>query len=806
MIPLLNEYVGVQFSFHGRYDICDIQEVFITNTPVTKENTPRLFFPILESISNIGVDMDQFFPKFRNGTIRINAGRDSLAFEKRLTDLASRFMIEGGCVKIYHSTTPIKEETFTDNRCLVFEGEIQAINYTSNGTEATQTASITINKRLDDWLINKQITSFNSQLAPNRSLGKWLPLVIGRDIQVVPYSISPDNTAGATGFNFLYGTSFRSTTFGNGKDFFYKGIQKYLAPDLETIEGDRDKVYREIKSVPNFDLPVYEQVGGLPLQFSVNLDQAQAFPIPYTPGVSDPHIITSLVVVIGSPGNPGTEIPDGEISIRIHAQRPNLQRPTSPDDFLAEAVIDKSTLAVEYANQVPFNAVATFNKPVPICSTEKGYWISIQGSNEDEPNSTTVLGLVAFNAGTPAGARSFITTDDADNSVNQNTWASHPNQDLSMSFQLLGIEFEDFPKGIGIPDENGIEVPFVLVKYQDYVQTVPMEQFARLDLILEVDGIQDEDGAITGTPVTLIEQPQHIAELLMHRYDGQSWNPGLFDKTLFQATHSQYNDPNSGFYRVIAGRTYGRATNVAVLREIMRNSYSQFFYNGLNSSPKYGVLAVGQTRNPTRTITDDDAKFQRWFSNRLSTVVNFADFNFDRRLDGLHFQNEADQALVRDYSQTTRYSPYDGGIGSQLSSISNFHFRERRASNENFDWVSDLQSMNSVAQLYLRLGDLPYMLAQVQVPYAEFKDLQMFEVVNLISTELPSLRGTNPRVYKHPDFCGIAGENVKARVYRGELFSMVYSKGRRSPAVLNLLFRLLIQENDPLFNYVPESL
>ena len=269
---------------------------------------------------------------------------------------------------------------------------------------------------------------------------------------------------------------------------------------------------------------------------------------------------------------------------------------------------------------MPFLAVATFDKPVPIVSDTKAYYISIQASNEDDPNSVTDFGLINFNPDTPAGRQAWQTTDDVDRD-NQNTWTpSDDGANLTPIYQLQAVFFDDNPEGDFTP-EDGLGCSFVDLIWQDFGGTLRMDNFNRLDFLLEIDGLQSAGGQLIQSPVTL-------CDVLMHEYRSNEWVRGNFNISRYNSTYNQYTDVNEPFFRNINGRTYNRTTNRELINEIARNSFSKFVYEGFDTDASYSVLAVGKERQPTALITDNDALIRRWFTNNLNTVVNTIDINY----------------------------------------------------------------------------------------------------------------------------------------------------------------------------------
>lgn len=791
-----NQFVSVLLSLRHRTLLDTYANIWLTNAEIDPEDGIPQYFPLIENVAGVGIAMDAFTPQFTSGSIRIVNSKDSLAFRKRLTDLSVDYVIQGAAAKVYVSLNPVKDNKFVDNKKLIYEGILESCSYFTIGDEQGQRVQLQVTKVQKEHQISQPINRNNSLQAPDNSIGKYLPLVIGEGVQVVPYSIAPPFQEGNIGFSFAYATCFRSFD-GTGRKFINRGISKYLIADLDAQLGVTKK-YREVKGAPVFSAPVYEQVGAVITGNNNKTNRQTCYPIPYNPGVTNPYLITTVLLVISSPGNPGTPSATGTISVKIHAELEGQRIPTAPREFLAEAVIDKSAYAAGYAAGTPILATAAFNRPVPICSLEKGYYLSVEMGNEEDVGSYTELGLASYSAGTPAWGKSWETSDDA-GAANENTWRPATEGNLTAIFQLFGVEFIDEPEGNGIPSSRGLEVSGVSMKWQDYDGSRKIFAFDQLDMILEVDGIEDTDGAITGVPGTLINSPVDCADLLLHYYSEDRWQPGLFDRTKFADTHDVFNDTSNPLFRKVTGRTNGSATNIGLLSEIMRNTYSTLMYDGFGTAARYGVIGNGMRREITGSISDHDGQFQKYFFNSVDTVINTININYARRLDNVHFQTANDQEQFGEYSKTLSYDSNDDGVGESFSFYSYAHYGERTLSNENFDFIGDDQSAESVGQLYLMMHPHPFSYAQFEGVYARVEDFRLYDLIHCTSTELPNSGGTAARAYPNNDECAIIGDMVKAKVYVGEIVGIGFGLTPTELPTVVFLIRLIVNENDPNF-------
>jgi hypothetical protein len=708
----------------------------------------------------------------------------------------------GGFCHIYGSDKPITNEMIQDENTLLWAGKIDNVGYVTNNTAQSQSLSIQVTRPVQEYQVSKRITKKYSDDIPDRSFGKWLPIVFGRNIQVVPYSAVLDTQPGSLGHNFLYAMCYRSLN-PVGKKFLYGGVQTYLAPDLETEEGNKDKKYKRVVSASSYLTAVFNQDTGAVGATNTRVNRQKIYPLPYAPGSTNPYIITSGSIKIKRSGAAGASA-TGTLTIKIHAEQDGFNIPKSPNEALAEAVIDKSQYAAQYAAGTEFEVTFAFNRPVPICSTTKGYYLSIQGSNEDVAGSTTAIELVPFIGAVPGTKTAWQTTDNTDRD-NQNAWT--PNLDgttRAPKYKLYAVEFQDNNSGIGIPDEYGFDVAFVRTFWNDFGITRYMPDYNRIDLILELNGIVDSDGALGLTPGHIITEPNHLINILLHQWTGQQWVSGNFNTSRFSDTYDMYINTAGLFFREINGRTYGKATNMEVIAEIARNTYSTFTYDGFGTNSAYSLLAVGKQQTPVALLNDDNCIFSQWFVNNPNTVVNTLTINYARRLDSIHFQTKANQLEdAKEYSETLQFGGLDSDLGELYSLKSLYLYGEQRAPKEEYDYISDEQSARSVAELYLRRHDHPYELVIGTVQWEQFKTLKMYDLLRVQSTELPCILGTAPSLGNESAECGLAGNLFLAQDYRAQIIGMNLSLTKNRGLELQLLLKLCVHENDPTHRYSP---
>lgn len=785
--------------------------ISLCNRWVEGENLPWEYFPILESINGLGIEQDEFFPKFRSGSVRLRNSRDTLAWEKRFTDLSFNYAFLNASAEILAAHTAQDEAEVTPVLTSVWTGRVERVEYTTRGEDSGQRISLTIGQPTTEHIITRKLRRSDFPTIPDKSLNKYLPLVFGFGQQVTPWPIQEEIQDGTQGSytRMAYATNLEGTTTNRFRNI---GVERILMQDLST-ERNTDRKYYPVESAADIVTPVYSQPAGGPIITTLaDINKPRAFWLPYFPGVigANSYAITSISLLVQGNNSGTPDDVEGEVSIRLHRQQPNKTRPKQASDSIAVATIDKADYKADYAGNSQFPIRAVFNRAVPIVG-DGTYWISIVGSNESEAASKTLVPIIDTATATPAGLITHWSTKDDDiprDQENEDTWfpvSLGTTGQTTPVFDVFGLVVADLPDGPGTFDGDGLGYSYIETRYQDFQTTHPdgpqqVEDINRLDIILEITGLRDVDGTVTGTPDFIVGNPAWQVPTLLHTFDGADWQPGNFDNTRFSSSHALLIDINEPLFRETAGRTFSAERNLPVLEDVCRNAYCTTVYDGFGPGAEYSLLAHGHPRDVAHRITDANARIERWFQANADEVINTLDINYARRLDNIHFQTTLDQEELKDYSQTLYVRSADAPWNT-WADTSKALYGERRLKNEDFDWVSGEQSALSLAELFLRLKQHPADFVQLQVRYQDYSELKLYDIVELISTELPSEWGTSPAVYE-PEDCDIAGyPRSKARRYKGEITALTLLYNQSSPMTLRILVRLITWAGDPSVTY-----
>lgn len=826
---MISEFILAEITLRGRYSIYDTVTLAFRNRSANCPAEFDHYAAVIESISGLGVEGEEYYPRASRGVITLDNSRESLAFQKRISDLTHRLIFNNAEISIYTAERPIGSDCIDATKTLLWKGRVVGTSASNNNESKGQKFSINVEHNFEEHLISKAITENEFPNASSEAIGQTPAVVIGQNVEVKPYLTDLIAGAGNVFGFFSYATNLKKPLAGSGRQFVNAGVGQILVADPNR-ENDDEKIYRS----------VYINTGGVSFRQGLtatggninNFEYIHAFPIPYTPNVTNKYVVYGIEL----PKLTGTGVggAEGELIVRIHAQRKNRNRPKAPDKYLAEAVFDKETFATYWKNgYTPAGALggggvmAIFNRPVPLCDPNYNYWISFTGTNETVAASRTTMPLYSYESDTPSAMRRFSTPETTTN-ASQKGWIRRSQNTARFYLHCVGFQ-DDAAATFREPDVNGLN--FSELKAFVYCDNVGLESLTTdiiksLDMVLVMNGLTDTaSGEISGTANLGLNFPHFVVNMMLHQYSaGVGWMPTAGQlNSRFSSTWNQFIGLGETYYRKLDGSKTGRVTNWDIIREACRNGYSKLSYDSTEATNQYSLLAVGHSRSSVATLTDNDCTIQRVFSGDLKSVVNKIDLKYYKKLSQdrffgdvkvefpASFFNSNMQASVKGGKQLEGNAPYskllsmaynDGGTGQGLSALSFLHYGERVLQNPAYDLIQSDAAANSVAKLLLSLHDHPPEYVEILAPHRQFKALKQYHVIEIISTAIPNEAGTNPHYtpdYNYYDWIG--SPVVRARSVLGEIISINNVKNGDEPMQILILARLLVQWNDPLYNY-----
>jgi len=817
-------YYCLTLNLMGKYDPSNTMQIHLTNRPI--KNDPNCkFIPLLKSISGFGLKLNDYFPSKISAKASIDNSISSFAHNKRFSDLLCEYTISAQPITLAFGQT----ETCEDSDCEpqfdnLWGGIVESVSFNASSE------SFEISMRYDwedkKYIAEQEITTELYPDAPDSSLGKFVPLVLGSDRQVKPIVVKThkDNINGNSfqyGQKWAYQTTFGDNTYANWFDG--GGVKEVLVRQLEGETDEERKYYKVTSRALSEVQPVNFVQGdimgngnstilGFPRVPNVGTqsrnNQRWYYPINFDPNnIDNPKVIYGGQFLIQGNGSGEVAVDDGdELIFRVYPMKAD----GSPDwesSHIAEAKVPLFDLGQGYApswimgdQQYPVQFY--FDRLVPINSREvndgqhRGYFLSFTSTGQ-KPDSPNRIKVPTWNTqGTHLNR--YRTVEDPED--------SHPDHlklrgQRSAHFGFYACYFDEL--GIEQVNTDGLGARLFQLRY-NALGTGTQPEDSNLDIILEVDGLIDSTGSVTGTTGQLIDQTHNQVDTLLHRFNPltNNWEGGYFEKNCFLHTHSQYNISGGwAFGRTTSGSTEGRVFNTELIKQLARDSYSRLAYVGVGNQ-KLGLYADGVPETDLFTLTDDDlVTFEKFTINDLKSIINKVSMAYDRRYDVVEDFEDEQQKEYRGFGKILNMNYNDSGIGQTLALDSYKLFGTKELKEDKYKWLADDISANSVARLMLSQHDLPNEYITFRIVLHKFLSLKPLDVLLINSTLTPSCSGSNPDYFVDiENNCdSVSGlTNYSAQQVRVQINNLTYDLPFKGLPTIKITGRLLIHINDPI--------
>lgn len=775
-MTLVKEFIYCKIDFALRATPATILTYYFSTRVIENDSVNFKFKPLLISF-NCGAGIDGYSPKDSFGSVTLDNSYSNFNEQFRLSDLLKNYEIIGQQIEFY---TAHNETDLTNNSSLIWQDRISSysINVEAQTLSLSLKSSVLLNDKITYELDNTWIHPVEG------SLGNPVPFVVGENIQVKPILMNTDGGVSIT-VRFAYATIFKNK-------FPVGGIKKILA---KNDSGD----YVEVKSVADYVTSNFYQWANDASGGYVALhDGEMASRINYDS--ANVYIATSLIVrVEGSSANIGRTI-EGEIVARIYKRRNKTGKPQR--QAIAEIRINKTDFSQSaWESTDEFLITFYFNNAI-VMDHAFDYFVSLEVTNS--PDGGRLRASTRNEAG-----RVIQFRNDPDRG-NKNSWqsgtvTSGTTQETAHTFimHFKGIEFKDFPDGVSYAESNanGLAPAMVYVLNSGDVPTDPENFKAQtLDFILEIDGIQDNAGAIAGGDYSgTLNAGNHILKLLTFEYDGTNWiDSGKFSNT-HSNTHNETNNTGGGNYlRTLGGKTLGTITRSQLISDIARSLQCLITQVG---NRKFGAFFFGQSVTPTQTITADKIKTFSFAATDQSAIITSATIFYEPIVNNDNKGLDLNTNKPPNFNKALTLKHDDGGDGETLLANTYALYGERELQNSNFNFLkSEASALNSLKVL-LRRHDMPHAFIIFEIPEFYFSNgtytaLDVGEVFNIETPELPSEQGTTTYNNFNPESKTNTIDNFRANRYRCQIVQREYIKAVNKNFIVKYTARVILSTND----------
>lgn len=746
--PTLQDWFVVKLTLYSLADGSNTSYSF-SNRPVLNDST-ALYLPLLEEINGLGARMSDYMPFPLSGSIVLNDERGSFGFERRFSDVLDRYTIINQTVEIYAAQTEYDDQDVTADLVSVYTAKVLSWKRDKDNQKLTIQIAAT---PIDPRIVTRLIDTATFPSAPSSAIGRFLPVVFGQNVEVAGIRVDPDGTASP---KFAYATTL-ATTFPVG------GVQTYYTK--EKVTGK----YLAVSSASAVATPVLTQstAGGLARSLSGNYEE-------FATAIGSGYVITAGRVLFVNTSGGWTAGTDSKIYFNIYKLSPLTGL---PETRVGQATRLKSAYQTQFRAGSDFYIEFAFSEPVVLNSPD-GYVLGIAQSVDSTAGTGTGDNVSWRSDGTHAVYGWYLYNGATSLGSSTKNWVkvNATRTDTDPVYDFYGCKFTDTKSSAAGVDGLGYAY-FTVTQHTGISSDYGTPDLTKLDFIVAANGFTDDvSGTISGTPSALLTLPKQCIAVLDRRYSGGSWVAGSFDPSKFSNTHHSNV--------VIAGATSGRAYADQVMREICRNSASRLVY--MNSPTKIGLWMFG-VNNPSvanYTFTQERVSISSAEKRGIETITNRISMYFDKRLRDLDIVRGATDGQFRNYFGSLNWYPTLNDTTRAIAGASETIYGARPLDDQTYDFIASTSSAEWVARYLLITGAFEDTYALIECDWFENKALEMLDVVDILSPELPAFYGTSPNAHL-PTFAGtetdLLGGNYLARAkpYRGQIEekALIFRKG-----------------------------
>jgi hypothetical protein len=722
-----------------------------TNKEVRENTDAAVYWPILQTVGEVSIRAGEPLPERTISTIEIDNRIGSFGYQRKFGDILQRYSPVEQTITVYVAEV----ENDTD---AVISWNVWATGVVVDHEQSVQGENpiIVFNIRpnlYSEAILNVEVarTVPGMENAPDSSLGRAVPILIGTELDVIPIRITAD---GATSVRYAVGTE-RGIQLEN----VMGGAAVYCRNELDEWEESLESTVSYAANARTGD-------------YTLNTYAGRAFTVPGNPSMVCHGV---LLRAIGKSSTPG-RVSKARLSVYL------IRYNNTTKQVIEEVARGTADLSIYDAqNNIsadPIDLRLAFDRPAFLSAFEKyaiGWSVTDYAVND--------LAITYTNTVTGDG---FI-RDSADaNSSNGFEWrftpaGAVPNLGIPR-FNLL--QYQSLFQQSSVNNQNGLRYTILNMTSQsvDSGQAVPpLDNFPLV--VGNITGLSVPSGGAT------IDRPQSIADLLAYKWNGTAWvDSNAWDSTALNASHYEflYNGATPTLRsRTARGVFENRITYTQLLTEVCRGTASRV---GILDSGKSFMYPFGMTEAVAADIPAADViAALSWTQGDISTVINRAVIRAGRSyLNAPRFFEDAD---VTGYEIVTDFSATNEPKVADMTAASRALYGAQDLENTDF-----LIAPNSTTGAYLCtnqagkdgsiLGEyfiarygLPLVRCSFLVPYSRYKSLRLFQVVTFTSPNFPAYygveadardgwvnTGSTVEVVDDADF---GYETVRAQTYRG---------------------------------------
>lgn len=698
-------------------------------------------WPILRKVGEIGIVMGQYLPNAMDTTITLDNQPGSLGYQRKISDLLDRHTFVAQAVTLYAKDDDDTDTSPIDAANVIWSAKVKNFQF-STGNDGTLILSLT-SDIIPRRTVTKLIETTQFPNAPAKSLGKYLPLVFGDSIEVIPLQVDADGDSSPA---FAYCTTLGSSFVPNGVNQVY--AKNHLGKFV-TVQNPA-AVTTEVLGV---DLSGYSY-SAIPISNELSADAVRAVELAWS--TSTAYVLTQGYVYMDKAAAASLV---GSFTFEIWTKNPDTG---GPGVLIGQARRAKAgiTFSTSAANKIEF----AFDRPV-VLNGSGGYFFAIR---QAEMDATANIRTARY---TSAPNTTYWVFEN-------NTWVQYVStvdgNPPSMYFALFAAKFtDDVSPGAAEINEDDLGHAFIEVTQKTAISGVTNPALTDLDLLFVVDGLNDTPGGtVTASASARLRSPQHIVEALLATNVWSS-DATVYDASKFSATHTQVNNSSNRYYRDLDGATEGRVTMIELLEDICRHTGCRIAqFNGGTDS--LGLWAWGTETDPVAVLSDEDLEAVDVQGGGTESIVNRVMFFYDKRVKDLDISRGTSTGQFRNWAGSLDWYNGKNSLVTALANDSEDAFGKREVAVQGYPLIGSLVSAERLAEFLMSVYSMPTETATLRGPWGVASGVDLLDVVEIVHPDLPAHFGTSP----NPALPAFDGETVEA------LLTTYPKRGKRYRAIV----------------------
>lgn len=773
--PNAQAWIRVDITFIKLSDPTTTKTLSFTDRPIigTGATTPTSW-PLLLDIDGLGLSVGQRgVPTQSEGTITILDSYECFGEEQRVFDQLQEYTPNEQTVLIYDALGTIDQTDPTSLWTLRWKGKCKDVEKSFDGDEDElrfSVESLALPERVITASTDQNWVTEPSDL----SAGKYLPIILGSQFLYVPSIRLNEGTT----CQYAYATEFATQHYVSA--YYSAALKRYAYSYAKDSEGNYRDAYNGINTTPNGSYTVNTNAQGLTERAYelIDLDTNEEYYGIITGGTWRFKGQNNIAIT-----------PSGNLFFVLW-ELDEVGGVVRPIKEVASAVVQKSTYLSSVRGASNFDVSFVFDKPYVSKNdgrepTRYGLAISLRMTNYD--TATT----------------DFVDRGFTDAGLSVNTWTRYGynlqvGNNVEWSAPTVTTESACFTPSFAYVNqinqysgENGLNGAA-----QEYITGTGQNQ--SLDIVVYTNGLSDDVTAtITGgSPYDPIEYPHHVVKMLTREYSSTT---GLFsdssdwDWSKFSSIYSSLFTSTSARRRKVSGFTQGRVTLADLLADLCEEHALKIIQ--LNNG-KFALWAWGTTQPVVRVFSDEDIRVLGYRRLDASSVVNRVKLAYKR---GSLINNSANKTSSLNEDNFDAFVTIDNSTYSQpseLSEKSNAIYSDKYIEKTDFKFVNDETTLYAILEYYLSTYDHPHTMVQIECSYWENRDLELLDIIEIVSASLPATGGTT-REARTPTY---GGEQTKvfngryqyrAQRYRCQIMSKRIDWAKGSAVTLQLEVRII---------------